>query len=272
MNNRGILLDLDNTLYDYLAAHSPALEVTLNWLTETLNRPRTDVQSAYTESRKRVNTALHGLASSHSRLLYFQGVCEHFQTEPYEIAVQAQDLYWHEFFQHMVLRPGVLDFLSAMKGKPIAIVTDLTTRIQFQKIAHLKLASALQAIVTSEEAGHEKPHARIFELAASKLKLPPENLCMIGDSWERDIQGALKFGMRCYWFRDPAGEDVIQSEKSHKSRSEKSNGGKSEESQIASKSEKSQISKSDGSHYDKLDLVTEFTDFNALTEMINNLV
>jgi HAD superfamily hydrolase (TIGR01549 family) len=232
MSNRGILLDLDNTLYDYLAAHTPALEVTIEWLTEKLDRPQPEVRSAYTESRRRVNKELHGLASSHSRLLYFQGVCEHFKTDPYEVAVEAQDLYWREFYQHMVLRPGVLDFLSAMKGKPIAIVTDLTTRIQFQKITHLKLASSLQAIVTSEEAGHEKPHGRIFELAATKLQMSPEDLCMIGDSWERDIQGALKFGMRCYWFRDGA-------------------------------------EKSDN---DRPDLVTAFTNFHSLTEIVNSLV
>jgi len=239
MNNRGILLDLDNTLYDYLAAHTPALEVTLNWLTEKLHRPRPDVQSAYTESRRRVNKELHGLASSHSRLLYFQGVCEQLETEPYEVAVEAQDLYWREFFRHMILRPGVLDFLSAMKGTPIAIVTDLTTRIQFQKITHLKLAPLLQAIVTSEEAGHEKPHARIFELAATKLQTSPEDLCMIGDSWERDIQGALKFGMRCYWFRDTA--------------------------------EKSDGSQMELHRNDRPDMVTEFTDFKSLTKILTEL-
>ncbi len=232
MSSKGILLDLDNTLYDYKAAHTPALEATLDWLAQTLEQSSPDVESAYLESRRRTNKDLHGLASSHSRLLYFQGVCEHFGVGPYEIAGEAEDLYWRKFFQHMVLRPGVTDFLSAMQAQPIAIVTDLTTRIQFQKIAHLKLAPAINAIVTSEEAGHEKPHAHIFELAAAKLQLASEDLCMIGDSWERDIQGALKFGMRCYWFRDETEQQPN----------------------------------------DRPDLVTEFTDFHSLTELINNLV
>ncbi len=241
MNNKGILLDLDNTLYDYNAAHTPALEVTLSWLAQTLNQPRAEIESAYVESRRSVNNDLHGLASSHSRLLYFQGVSEHFGVEPYEIAGRAEDLYWRKFFQHMVLRPGVTEFLSAMKSKPIAIVTDLTTRIQFQKITHLKLASSLKAIVTSEEAGHEKPHARIFEIAAAKLQMASEDLCMIGDSWERDIQGALKFGMRCFWFRDQSEQQQAGKDKPHP-------------------------------HNDRPDLVTEFTDFRSLTELINNLV
>lgn len=236
MSSKGILLDLDNTLYDYKAAHTPALEATLGWLVETLGHPLHQIEPVYAESRRRVNKELHGLASSHSRLLYFQGVCEHFKIGPYEIAVQAEDLYWREFFLHMVLRPGVTEFLSAMPPKPIAIVTDLTTRIQLQKIAHLKLAQSLTAIVTSEESGQEKPHAHIFHLAAAKLQLASEDLCMIGDSWERDIQGALKFGMRCFWFRDEAEQNKAHAQN------------------------------------DRPDLVTEFTDFHSLTELINKRV
>lgn len=252
MSRKGILLDLDNTLYDYKAAHTPALEATLGWLTETLKQSRAEVESTYIESRRRVNKDLHGLAASHSRLLYFQGICEHFGVGPYEIANDAEDLYWREFFQHMVLRPGVTEFLVAMQPKPIAIVTDLTTRIQFQKIAHLKLAPSLKAIVTSEEAGHEKPHAHIFELAAAKLQLASEDLCMIGDSWERDIQGALKFGMRCYWFRNETDADL-------------SGTGKDVEKGGAGKDGDSKGDKQN----DRPDLVTEFTDFHTLIELID---
>lgn len=205
MNRRraqGILLDLDNTLYDYSAAHQPALQKTLSWLAQTIGKSEDDVSYAYAHARRHVNTTLHGLASSHSRLLYFQGVCENFGFAPYDFARQAEDLYWSVFFHHMVLRPGVLEFLDAVRPIPIALITDLTTRIQFEKISYLGLAKSLSAIVTSEEAGHEKPHLKIFEIAAAKLDLPFDDLCMIGDSWERDIEGALKYGMQCYWFKE----------------------------------------------------------------------
>ncbi|HEY9733404.1 MAG TPA: HAD family hydrolase [Drouetiella sp.] len=237
MSSSGILLDLDNTLYDYNAAHQPALEAVLSWLTTRLQRPSEQVRNCYTEARRKVNHDLHGLASSHSRLLYFQGVCEQLQVAPYVIAVEAEDLYWQVFFKHMVLRPSVIDFLAAVKGKPIAIVTDLTTRIQFQKIAHLNLATSFQAIVTSEEAGHEKPHPHIFELAAAKLQLDPAVLCMIGDSWERDIQGALKFGMRCFFYKET---DAVK------------NAADGADSQAA-----------ENSH-----LITEFSDFSTLATKI----
>ena len=199
MKSKGILLDLDNTVYDYKLAHEPAIAGALQWLALELEQRLEAVEAQYVDCRMRVNKSLHGLASSHSRLLYFQGIVEAFGRFPHLLAGAAEDLYWQIFFENMQLRPGCLGFLQSV-GLPIAIVTDLTARIQFEKIAHLKIATHLQAIVTSEESGHEKPHPRMFELAAQKLDLPLTSLCMIGDSFERDIDGARKLGLDCYWF------------------------------------------------------------------------
>ncbi len=207
MKAEGILLDLDNTVYGYEAAHGPALEATLFYLAEQLYRDLPEVHSAYVKARHQVNTQLHGLASSHSRLLYFQGICEQFGCWPCEIAVEAEDIYWSTFFQNMHVRAGCIEFLKAVKPTPIAIVTDLTARIQFQKMTKLGVHAHVDAIVTSEEVGKEKPHQHIFELAAKKLGLPPARLCMVGDSWERDMSGALKLSMQCYWFRDKMQEE-----------------------------------------------------------------
>ncbi len=204
MKFEGILLDLDNTVYDYKRAHEPAIAAALQWLAAELEQGLEAIEAQYVACRSRVNKSLHGLASSHSRLLYFQGIAEAFGRFPHLLAGAAEDLYWRTFFDNMQLRPGCLAFLQSV-GLPIAIVTDLTARIQFDKIAHLEIATYLQAIVTSEESGHEKPHPRIFELAAQKLDLPLTALCMIGDSFERDIEGARKLGLDCYWLNTEAG-------------------------------------------------------------------
>ncbi len=204
MKFEGILLDLDNTVYDYKQAHEPAIAAALQWLAAELEQGLEAIEAQYVACRSRVNKSLHGLASSHSRLLYFQGIVEAFGRFPHLLAGAAEDLYWQTFFANMHLRPGCLAFLQSV-ALPIAIVTDLTARVQFDKIAHLKIATYLQAIVTSEESGHEKPHPRIFELAAQKLDLPLTALCMIGDSFERDIEGARKLGLDCYWLNTEAG-------------------------------------------------------------------
>src|SRR5262249_39766312 len=92
-------------------------------------------------------------------------------------------------------------------------ITDQTARLQLEKVLRLNLQGYIFAIVSSEEAGYEKPHPRIFELAAEKLSADPSTLCIIGDDWDKDIEGALRYNMQCYWFRE--GNDLSERKEQH---------------------------------------------------------
>lgn len=196
----GVLLDLDNTLYGYEAAHQPAIETTLQHLSQSWNVSSEDVQDAYKKARKKFNTRLAGTAASHHRLLYFQGLCERVEQNPLRWALEAYELYWNTFLDHITLYPEALSFLDMLQtqGKQAAIVTDLTAHIQFRKLAKLGIQNV--TLVTSEEAGHEKPHQAPFQLALTKLDLSPQDTCMIGDSLEKDCLGALALGIKPYYF------------------------------------------------------------------------
>ncbi|MBX9668612.1 MAG: HAD family hydrolase [Candidatus Obscuribacterales bacterium] len=202
---KGILLDLDNTLYDYKTAHQPALQVAVDWLSEQTGVDEETLKSAYKAARDQTHEQLHGQGASHSRLLYFQRVLEILSLSPFSMALQSEQVYWNEFFKHMQFRPRALDYLDVVGDLPIALLTDLTSQIQFQKVLSLQLENRLAAVVTSEEAGAEKPDARMFLLALKKLKLTTDDVCMIGDNWQRDIVGATALGIKSYWYINESG-------------------------------------------------------------------
>ena len=76
-----------------------------------------------------------------------------------------------------------------------AIVTDLTSQIQFRKIIFFGLEDLFDFIVTSEESGFDKPNKASFRLAIEKLEVPPSKCWMIGDNLKADIKGANEFGL-----------------------------------------------------------------------------
>jgi putative hydrolase of the HAD superfamily len=198
---KGVLLDLDNTLYDYETAHKPALHASTLWLSEQFKLSHDTVLGAYKTARSQINKELKGLAASHSRLLYFQRSAEILGFNPTLTVLQSEELYWNTFLNHMELRPDSLEFLDAIRETPVAIVTDLTAQIQFRKLLHLGIENRFAAVVTSEESGAEKPDARIFELALRKLRIGAVDACVIGDSWQKDILGGTNLGMRSFWLR-----------------------------------------------------------------------
>lgn len=202
MSIDGILLDLDHTLYDYHKAHARALDASIDRLSQRIGREPAEVLETYARARKEIHAELVGLASSHSRFLYFQRVVEILGLRPSSLVIECEEWYWRVFLDHMVLRDGAMQFLDSVKHLPIAIVTDLSAAIQFRKLAKLNLDGYFQTIVTSEEAGVEKPHPRIFEKALAKLALNANRACMIGDDFKKDIRGAAGLGIRAFWFSD----------------------------------------------------------------------
>ena len=60
-------------------------------------------------------------------------------------------------------------------------------------------AGVLDAMVTSEEAGVEKPNPKIFLDCLHKLQIKPQEALYIGDSFERDIIGAHAAGLLPFW-------------------------------------------------------------------------
>lgn len=199
---RAILFDLDHTLYDYQACHGVSLPRTLRSVAKEGGWAPAAVERAYECARQRVHADLAGQGSSHSRLLYFQKTIEALagQTLP-GLTLRAEADYWETFLQTMRPTPGSVAFLEAVRAQTVktAIVTNLTAQIQLRKIERLGLSDLIDTVVTSEEAGVEKPAPAIFQLALEKLGVTAPDAWYVGDDEAADIRGAEAAGLVAYY-------------------------------------------------------------------------
>lgn len=188
-----IIFDTDNTLYPYDPAHETAIDATRIKAVRVLGISPLQFDAAYRDARDQVKRRLKGTASSHSRLLYFQTMLEIIGLRTQVLlALDFEQTYWRVFITASKLFTNVKDFLDDLRiaNIPIAIVTDLTAQIQFRKIVYFNLDHYVDYVVTSEEAGFDKPHPAPFELARSKIGSVEGPLWMIGDDPVCDIKGA----------------------------------------------------------------------------------
>jgi putative hydrolase of the HAD superfamily len=195
---KAILFDLDNTLYEYEPAHKEAMKKVYEFLRKDLKISYKKFVTLFNLSRHEIHQELSGTASSHNRILYFQRLIEKIKNtiEP-KIILKLYEIYWNSFLKSMKLRKDVVPTLRELKkrGLKIAIVSDLTTKIQLKKIKKLKITQYVDYLVTSEEAGSEKPHSIMFLLALNKLNLLPQEVLMVGDNRVADIEGANSLGI-----------------------------------------------------------------------------
>lgn len=196
---KGILLDIDNTLYNYNITHRIAKNKVLEFCINELKLEKDIIESAYEVGRKKVHIELSETAASHNRLLYFQKMCEILNINSLDYAFIIYNIYWDTFLENMLPFDGIYNLLEKYKNK-ICLVTDLTAHIQYRKIEKLKLNKYIDNVVTSEEVGREKPHPYMFISALEKLNLQKHEVCMIGDSFKKDIFGASHLGIDSIWF------------------------------------------------------------------------
>jgi putative hydrolase of the HAD superfamily len=100
---------------------------------------------------------------------------------------------------HPVL-PGAVELVRQLAAAvPVVLVTNGPPDIQRLKIEQAGIGSYLSAVVISGEIGIGKPDPAVFGRALDLVGATPEHAVMVGDSWERDVTGALAAGMRAVW-------------------------------------------------------------------------
>jgi HAD superfamily hydrolase (TIGR01549 family) len=215
MRFKGILLDIDNTLYEYAPVHEKAMSAVITEAKSALGIPETEFAATFRTARKQIHAELAETASSHNRLLYFQRTLELLGKHPAQGSLGLYDAYWNTFLNAAIMREGAIDWLKEMRRKKIQVClfTDLTGHIQHRKINVWGLAPYFDVLVTSEEAGIEKPHPYIFLLALKKMDLMPGDVCVVGDNFDKDIAGAYRLGIKAFWLtqneQPPRHDDVI---------------------------------------------------------------
>jgi len=207
-----VLFDLDNTLYEYApcnragkdAAHRAARD-------RGYDMDREAFEALYRVGRRETKRDTETTAAAHRRLLYFKhGLRERFDAAPAGDVLALAEAFWTGYIDRLTPFEGLDAMLSALAAADVAvaITTNLTTRTQYRKLRELGIAEPLDAFVTSEEAGREKPATVMFTLPLSRLDCPPSRAAFVGDEPETDIGGANAVGLETVLFNGEVSTDA----------------------------------------------------------------
>ena len=204
---KAVIFDLDDTLYDYESIHQKAVEKLRALVCKKFAISKAEFDSAFKWAKEQTKKLLKSTGASHNRMLYCQKILERLGKNPVDGAIEMYDCYWNSMLQDMRLRDGTVSLLERLKidDVKIAICTDLTAHIQHRKIIKLGLVPYVDALVTSEEAGEEKPGERMYALVFEKLErlvphLKKRDCLFTGDSQEKDVEAPKRFGMNALLF------------------------------------------------------------------------
>ncbi|HII84907.1 MAG: TIGR02253 family HAD-type hydrolase [Methanobacterium sp.] len=100
-------------------------------------------------------------------------------------------------FALLRLFPDTMSTLIYLKKKDyqMGVISNGLTIKQWEKLIRLGLYHFFDEVVTSQEAGSEKPDSEIFQLALERMGCKAEESVMVGNKFSEDILGATEAGM-----------------------------------------------------------------------------
>jgi HAD superfamily hydrolase (TIGR01549 family) len=188
---KGILFDLDNTLFD----RDLAFKHWASGFVEERFRGESEDQRAQV-LKQIVTIDAHGYVTKH---VLFSEVRALFPSITDDVEALCERFY-QEWLVHMVLdadTESVLDLLDRT-GTPFGIITNGPIQ-QYDKIRQLGLQHRTRCLFVSSEFGCHKPDPAIFRAAAVCLGVPCEQILFVGDYPHADICGAYGVGMQTAW-------------------------------------------------------------------------
>ena len=177
MGLKAVFFDLDDTLYtSFQAGDAYAYEKLEEWAISTFGDKGKGFADAFRVNRKRLARQQPAMPPTHDRVLFAQGALERMGLNAVRYSREAFRVYWDAVFAKMTLRPGVAEFLDELRaaGVKVAICPNMLADIQMEKLEYLGIADKVDCLVTSEEAGVDKPGSAIFWLAMHKCRCLPE--------------------------------------------------------------------------------------------------
>ncbi len=92
----------------------------------------------------------------------------------------------------------ILDYLT--EKYILHIITNGFNDVQHLKLKNSGIKKHFSTITTSEEVGVKKPNPLIFNSALKKANVKASTSIMIGDTFEADILGAERVGMKTLYY------------------------------------------------------------------------
>lgn len=195
-----LLLDADDTLFDYKKGEEFALKKTLDNF--EIDLPFEFVLDLY----KIINTAIWkqfelGEITAEelkperfNRLFKSIGI----DSEP----GQFSEAYLENLSYATYPVNGAEELVAGLFGKVrMAIITNGLTKVQRPRFNRSRIGPFMDEYIISEEIGLQKPDKAIFEYALTKLDHSSKTTAlMIGDNLNSDILGGINFGIDTCWF------------------------------------------------------------------------
>ncbi len=188
---RGVIFDLDNTLFDFIAMKEKAVESAVTAMIDA-GLPLTP-----NEAHRRI-FGVYAIEGIEFQKVFDEMLCDVLGRVDPSILAAGIVAYRRAREAMLVPYPHVRSTLVDLirRGLKIAVVSDAPAIQAWLRLRYLGIDDLFDTVVTFDDTGEWKPSPKPFELALERIELEAKQTLMLGDWIDRDLLGAKNLGMR----------------------------------------------------------------------------
>ena len=196
---KNILIDLDNTLFDFYASEKKALKKTLTEIglnpDEKMLRRYSEINEAHWKRLEKGELTREQVKVGRYRQLF----------DEYGVDISPEDTtacYEKKLSEEGDLMEGAYELLQYLKGKyRLYVVSNGTLVCQQGRMKNTGITDFFEKHFISQQIGYEKPQKEFFDHCFTNIPdFKKEETIIVGDSISADIIGGKNAGIKTVWF------------------------------------------------------------------------
>jgi HAD superfamily hydrolase (TIGR01549 family) len=204
-NVKAVIFDIDDTLFD----HRFSCRKGLTAVQKEFECFRKLTLDEFEKEHRRLLDEIHLSQVLTGKISIEQARIERFKIAFQKVGIAADEtmakkavrIYRENYQANRRAVPGSKELLEKLKPRvKIAVLSNNLYEEQRGKLIDCGLDKFVDVTVVSEHVGVTKPAPEIFLETLKRLDRKPQEAVMIGDSWEWDVMGAMKVGIKPIWY------------------------------------------------------------------------
>jgi 2-haloacid dehalogenase len=208
MSIKHVLLDLDDTLFDFHYSESVSLSRTLSQLDIDPSEENIALYSRINrtcwEALERGEMDREAVLTERFRI-FFRALGK--DRDPKKARTIYESLL--SGCHHML--PGAMELIMGLEGRyTLSIASNGTAAVQDKRLAASGIIPLFDHIFISERMGADKPSSVFFDGCMAALGNPPkEEVIIVGDSLSSDIKGGVAYGIHTCFYNKKGVTDTM---------------------------------------------------------------
>ncbi len=209
---KAVVFDIDDTICDSAGAFATGIRLVVNRYMPGLTEPQVQraIEIWRADPNKHYRRYTRGECTfDEQRFARANELNEEFdgpQITWDEYLDEWKPLFWNAFCSHWKAHPDVrpcLDLLES-RGFRLGALSNASAELQTRKLTACGCVDDVPLLVTMDTFGFGKPDPRVFQEAARRLELLPDEVAYVGDEFDIDAQAACKAGLHGFWIDRPS--------------------------------------------------------------------